>query len=138
MTTIATDGKTLAVDSQIESGFVHQGNYKKLFALKDGSIIGFCGQSRCWLPVVDWLNGGEKPEFKNVDFGAVILTSEGKIFYLDEEMLKDECRPPFAMGSGAYYAMGAMLAGKHPGDAVKIAAKLDSATGGKITVMSPK
>lgn len=138
MTTIATDGKTIAGDSQMQTDFVCQGGSKKLFTLKDGSIVGFCGQSQFWLPLVEWLNGGDRPELKDAEFGAIILTPEGRIFHLDDGFYKTECPPPYAMGSGGGFAMGAMLAGKTPEEAVKIAAKLDVYTGGKITVMRPK
>lgn len=52
----------------------------------------------------------------------------------------NECRPhevdlPFACGSGSDYAIGAMLAGKSPREAVELAAKKNSATGGKIMEM---
>lgn len=138
MTTIATDGKTMASDSQVQSTFVYQSEYHKLYHLHDGSVVGFCGEVRFWLPVLKWLNGGDKPDFKSDQFGALILRLNGSVGYICNDLFSEECTPPYAIGSGARYAMAAMLAGKTPVDAVKIASKLDSGTGGGVVCEKPK
>lgn len=137
MTTVVTDGKVIAVDSQVKGQFVMQGPYQKLWRLDDGSVIGFCGHCTAWRPVVEWLNGGEKPQFKKADFSAIILKPNGDLVYLDEEMHKEPIFAPYAVGTGSQFALGALLHGATPEEAVEIACKLDSDSGGKVISMAP-
>lgn len=134
MTTIATDGKVIAADSRGVSDFILQGNINKVFRLKDGSIAAFAGHSLCYSAAIEWLNGGEKPNFKDAEFYALILDSDG-VWYVDDNYHKERMPAPYAIGSGCKFAMAAMLAGASPKEAVRIASKLDENTGGRIRVM---
>lgn len=138
MTTVCTDGKVMAADGRLTGSFIIQRNHKKIFKLIDGSIIGFCGECRCWQAMVDWLNGGTKPEFKKGEFTGLILYPNGDIFTIDEELHKAKVSAPFAIGSGRDFAMGAMLFGAAPAEAVKVAIKLDTSSGGKVYQDTPK
>jgi ATP-dependent protease HslVU (ClpYQ) peptidase subunit len=44
--------------------------------------------------------------------------------------------PPFAIGSGMDFALGAMDAGKSPAEAVEIACRRDPHSGGEVTSLS--
>lgn len=75
----------------------------------------------------------ELPELDD-DFHLVRLDkANGKAAMCTKDLVWIEVDLPFAIGSGAGFAIGAMAAGKTPKEAVKIAMKFDAATGGKIT-----
>ena len=136
MTTIATDGKTIAAESRSIGSFIVQGDVKKLYRLKDGRVAGTCGASWATEVFIQWMNGeGEKPVIED-GFGALVLGEE--VTFYCSKLSPLIVKPPYAIGSGCEFAMGAMLAGKSPKEAVKIAIKLDEGSGGKITVMRPK
>jgi hypothetical protein len=135
MTTIISDGLAIAADSLTVSRFKFQGPNKKIFRLKDGSLIGMAGHSICWQPVMDWLNGGERPTFKKAEFAALILKKNGDLLYVDDELHTDKLIGPYAIGSGAPFAMGALLAGADLRKAVNVAIKLDENSGGPVYVV---
>jgi len=138
MTTICTDGVVVAADSQRTHSFIVQGNVEKLQSLKDGSVIGLAGDCECYKKAINYLNnGGDKPEFKDAEFSALILNRKGKVFYVDERLEVIEERSPFSVGSGAKFAMGALLVGAPLRQAVKAAIKLDAYSGGKVRTMTP-
>lgn len=145
MTTIATDGKTMAVDSQINAGgIIEPVSATKIFKILSPQlghvIVGFSGDTHLTHTILDTIKDGTLPTPGVVgdgEFEVTILTSDGKAFQMGSSYPNYvECGVPNASGSGKLIALGAMLAGASPKEAVEIAAKIDVYTGGKINVMS--
>ena len=139
MTTIVTDGKTMAGDTQLsdEGGPLSHG--RKVYKSR-GTCIGIAGTYADCIRFVNWWKRGMKGNFKDIgDVSALLLSPEGKIFYFDGEAQSYLVTDKFmAIGSGAAAAMGAMHMGATPKQAVKVASKVDQYTGGKITTRSIK
>lgn len=133
MTTIATDGKSMAGDGLVTSeGVVFGSKFIKVEKLPDGRIAGACGSAYFIGPFLSWLtNGGDFPELDD-SFEALVLSLDGTCRSYDHKGRSIEEELPVASGSGRQLAIGAMLAGAGPAKAVEIAAARDLGTGGKI------
>lgn len=80
-----------------------------------------------------------RPEELNWDteldesFEALVIDlNTGKCYMYENRLYPYEVHPPFAIGSGFKYAMGALLAGATATQAVEIAIRLDKNSGGPI------
>ena len=150
MTTIAYRDGILAADSWAtydEGAGARKHTCVKLFRkqIAEGRkkfevIIATAGESSPGLLFVDWYGTGEKPpimlEQHGGDFSCLILTPYG-LFEADMFCRPEQVLDPFyAVGSGAKCALAAMACGKSAIDAVRIAAKYDPYTGGRIVSMS--
>jgi len=134
MTTIATDGNTIAADGLVVAGtVVSKRNAVKLYRLDD-EIVGLSGKLDECVNYMAWYRG-ESENPPGGDIEVVHLREDGiytgnapgyNLFKVDA---------PYTIGSGEGIAMGAMVAGVSPADAVRIAAKYDIYTGGRIRVM---
>ena len=137
MTTIATDGKTMAGDGLVTSGCAIFGtNCVKVRKLADGRIVGMAGSAYDFDPFCEWLeNGGDHPGDMIDDFEALVLNSDGTCLSYNN---KGRCIPeelPTATGSGRDFALAAMDLGFSPEEAVKLACKRDTNSGGTIVVI---
>lgn len=108
---------------------------------KDGVKFFFCGATSDFETFIDaWF--GEVPD-KSVDASALVI-SEGKIYLSsisdENELWKEsiEDSPCYAIGSGSPFALTAMDMGADAATAVKMAAKRDKSTGGKIRTYKVK
>lgn len=137
MTTIATDGKTMAGDGQREfCQTIVDSEAVKVRKLSDGRLYGSCGETAFSELVAAWLEGAEKPDWKPDDgFCALVVTPSGEVYSLSERCHPIKIKAPAAIGSGMDFAIGAMEYGASPKDAVEIARKRDPGTGGTITVL---
>lgn len=144
MTTIATDGKTMAADSMINGGgYVENNNSKKLFKVEcpqfGNVIVGFAGCQHLLYSILDHVKTGTLPTREDVgddSFEVTLLTKDGRIFKMASSYLNYvECSAPNGSGTGDLIARGAMIAGASPKEAVEIASQVDVYTGGKINVM---
>lgn len=135
MTTIATDGKSMAGDGLIvNAGDMICGfNTVKVHRLDDGGIVGIAGDASLALAFVAWLNGGTEPTVEEVD--ALHITADGALLYYHNTGAPVPCEAPAAIGTGTKLAMGAMLAGSDPAKAVEIACQRDICSGGSIIVL---
>ena len=135
MTTIAFDGKTLAVDNQSTGSYIEYKN--KIITVGDTVVVG-TGLITDISSIIDWLN---KPKnYPTVTDTNVYVFSKknGKV------IIKQYSKGPvpsirglsiggfFACGSGGVFALGAMEAGASAKQAVKIAIRLDPDSGGKV------
>lgn len=139
MTTIATDGKSMAGDGQRElGGTIVYSNAEKVQQLADGRIIGTAGDTGFGLAIVDWLEGRADKPAKEPEqgFSALVLAPGGKVSVIDRYGVELPVLAPAAVGSGMDFAIGAMEAGISPEASVRIAARRDPNTGGKITVIT--
>ena len=135
MTTIATDGKSMAGDGQacVES-MVTTFDRVKVHRLPDGALLGCAGDSGEIIAFRKWLvEGGKHPRLK--ELSALLLRTDGVLLYYCEFEEPSVMSIPAAIGSGRAIAIGAMEAGASPERAVEIAAKRDTGTGGMITAL---
>lgn len=138
MTTIATDGTTMACDGRGCVGdIIVSDKGAKIYRLGDGSLLGLSGAAFAGDQFADWLdNGARKDEFpKDIgEYRVLHLLVDGMVRYYSEHSAR-AWRPaelPIAIGSGGELATGAMLAGASPAEAVEIASLRDPFTGGEI------
>lgn len=133
MTTIATDGKSMAGDGlAVRNSLITAFGSPKVVRLNDGRIVGAAGEKPCCHKFRAWLQDGDpKPKFR--DFSALVLHPDGRLFYhTDSDVEGTLAEAPNAIGTGSEIAIGAMLAGKSPEEAVAIASQRDVYTGGEI------
>lgn len=135
MTCIATDGKTMAADGYCTgNGIIHGRSVRKVHRLKDGRICGIAGSSYAHVAFIPWLeSGGESPDVPE-DFEALVLHPDGRCQSFNHKCLGIDQETPAVSGSGGALALGAMLAGATPAQAVAIACERDTGCGGTITV----
>lgn len=134
MTTIAWDGKILAVDKQASCGnlICRTTKVKKLF---NGHVVAWSGILERGLILCKWYNDGcdvsRWPEFqKDENWVILVIASIEKIITYNAEPIAQEVEDPFsAWGSGCEFALGAMAAGKNAIEAVEIASRFDNNSG---------
>lgn len=138
MTTIAWDGKTLAVDSMVTSGAtVTSTNEKKLF-LDVGRFkaIAMSGSIVQLLPLVEWIRSGENGDAPKMDDNDSVMcvTGDGELltFWHGYSKTGLGCHGICAGGNGWEIAMGAMDAGATAVEAVEIACERNIYTGGEV------
>lgn len=153
MTTIATDGMTIAADSRlvVDDDIVTDTHTKLRVIKASRRIYGFAGVTALFGPFVDWFEAGHDIEKlpKNFDREWTLivvqpaLEAEGRTATKAEIIVASRAMPwpapiaaPWAWGSGGYYAIGAMAHGATPAEAVRAAAKVNLATGGPVHVLS--
>lgn len=151
MTTIAFRDGVIAADSRLtystEGGGARKHLCTKLYRKTVGEgrkahdvIIATAGESSPGLVFMDWYGSGKPiPDMLRDlggDFTCLILTPKG-LFEADVYCRPDQIFEPFyAVGSGSKEALAAMHCGKSAADAVRIAARIDPYTGGRIVSMS--
>ena len=143
MSTVATDGQSMASDSRItdDGGAMDQLNFPKIRKLKD-CIAGFAGDVESGILFFNWLERGEqddpaqKPPLDDDVFIGLVLRANG-VFWYGSKLIPGgvACGTPAAIGSGGDFAMGAMLAGKTPAESVRLACRVDSNSGGKVRTL---
>jgi ATP-dependent protease HslVU (ClpYQ) peptidase subunit len=136
MTTIATDGRSMAGDGQREQNdTIVDTHAVKVCRLRDGLIVGTCGDVAAGLMLIEWLSeGGAEPDFDG-KVNALLLHPDGSVDMLDRNCKPIRVSVPVAIGSGMDFAIGAMEFGASPEQAVEIASRRDPNTGGSITVL---
>jgi len=136
MTTIAWDGKTLAVDSMASAnGTVISYRVKKLYlSVGRFSAVAISGSVPAMHEVIAWVRSGEKESPPEIEGNLIGITENGDAFALwpNTSKLFLKIEEPWTGGSGWELAMGAMDAGATAIKAVKIASKRDTNTGGRI------
>lgn len=144
MTTIAWDGETVAADKQSSQGDIKWFKEKKLFRFGD-VVATYAGREDYGNRFLAWVQDGMDPEgFPDFPAKDDAFDLVGLVF--KEDRVLEFCdngtaapRPkPFAWGSGAKLALGALLAGKSPKDAVRIASQHDLYSGGGVQSMAVK
>lgn len=135
MTTIACDGKSMAGDTLVTGGGERVGSYQKVRRAKDGRIFGCAGAQTDSIRFARWIDGElDDPKLED-KFEALILCLDGAIHWIGKELEPLEYFAPMTVGCGGPLALGAMLAGKTPEEAVAVACERDLHSGGKITVL---
>ena len=138
MTTIAWDGKILAVDSQcVASDIIINNNEQKLFLdvgpYKAVAISGSLQEMILFIRWLDRRDNTDQPELR--EGGVAVCVCENGALYTYFSQHKGNPQPHhgiFTAGTGCEIALGAMEAGANAIKAVEIACKRDIYTGGKV------
>lgn len=132
MTTIACDLKSMAGDGRATSGgTITDERARKVDKLRDGRIVGFAGTAAFGMLFRQWLvDGGPFPKIKA--FSALVLEPSGKLWFYDGIEIPLPCLEPQAIGTGSVHALTAMDCGLSPADAVRMAIRRDTASGGRV------
>lgn len=148
MTTIATDGKTVAFDTLITAGGQIVGHIDKAVEIAPGIIVAGGGSHEAVQTFIEWMRMTwksdtrvPKPKLANREGfrGILVDTNAGACWGYEEKLFPFRTQLPYTLGEGGDVAIGAMLAGKTPLEAVKIASTLYPATGGEIKFLpAPK
>lgn len=136
MTTIAYDGRYIAVDSRIttNSTFIVSDNREKFYENSDW-VIFWCGcASEVDLYIDSFLNNKSVDKDSNVGLYAYekITKKVFEVSYVEGKIWKGLLSDNRSTGYGADFATTAMDCGKSAFEAVKLAAKRDVHTGGLI------
>lgn len=120
---------------------------EKMVMAPDGSVAGVAGEATAAALVREWFEKGEDyetiPAVKPGDepgtpFEALILRPDGRVEFMDWNFSLVRHDLPAAIGSGREIAIGLMLAGASPKDAVELTAGRVASVGGTIRTLKPK
>lgn len=162
MTTIAWDTNILAADSRCMLGdTVLQYGIEKIFYPDPGKYWSVFGHKVLAyalsgnLDSVPWINETLEEDLThhsyvsgtdNLVFHIIMVTESGHAYSWYMERIQSDgiddsglvpIHGPFAVGSGAQFALAVMAVGFSAHKAVEIASKLDTGTGGDVEVFSP-
>lgn len=135
----------MAGDTCVTNNGTRVGNEPKVFNI-NGYLVGAAGDAGMAEEFLDFMRstlkkGCSLPKCEDFSKGkepgslleAFVVAPRGKIFKYENNCLPRQRRAPFvALGSGRDLAMGAMAAGASAKQAINIAIKYDTATGGKV------
>lgn len=143
MTCIATDGKTMAGDGLSASGsMVISRSMVKVFHLEDGRVIGVTGNRSDYQPLIDFLNdpASDAPSFLVTEDPPIglVIDPDGNAWRVEGASQPYRVDLPATLGSGEEVALGAMLRGATPREAVAVASSCITTVGGLITELSPR
>lgn len=138
MTAIATDGKTIAADSMMTFGRERCINPIEKIAVEGQMIFATAG-----VPIkdalIDWFTSGSRPHCaprSTEELWYMLVIDPKQMLFLSSQVpYPVPVEAPFAFGAGGEYAMGAMLNGASPKEAVEIAIKASTACGGPVQVI---
>jgi len=135
MTTIAWRDGIMAADRLAVTGGM-RADAKKLHRLPDGRVVGCAGSYRLAIKFVSALRRAAVVGLGR-DFHGLVMLPNGKLLeYEDCETAMPVTDRFYAIGTGAHAAMAAMYCGKSAAEAVKIAGRVDNATGcGRVDVV---
>lgn len=137
MTTIVANRSRMAADSKVTAGESHHYRAGKLCRVGE-SIVGCAGHNRAVFAFLRWLErgGGRKPKrYRGDEFEALVLTP-ATLALVDRDYNFEDIKDPFyAIGSGAFAALGALHCGVTLERAVEVACLVDSSSGLPVDVM---
>lgn len=158
MTTIAFDGRYLAADGRMtRGGVICSAEVKKtrvIQAIIRGEeaevIVSGAGSWNNIYAVIEWMKENDvfdtsadlqRPVFPDygdqpgyADHDVFFITQDGELYCLDAFCRPSPYPAPFAEGSGFPFAMTGLSLGQSAVEAIRTAMKLDTGTGGQITV----
>lgn len=142
MTTIAWDGISVAADTQGRIGdYTAPKPTRKLY--RDGDIVyAFSGCTPLFKPMREWHKNGADPKTApscedkdSLSNSALIVFEKGTCkLYRPTLPYPEDIDAPDAWGSGADFAIGAMVDGASARRAVEVASICNPDTGGEINV----
>lgn len=137
MSVIAWDGESVVADRRMSNGYLKIKTTKLFCEEVDSTtvIVGIVGDYSAGLDMLAWLrrgrNAGDFPAAQTTDRNSsLVLFSRREAFeYQRSPRPTVILRPPFAWGSGAELALGAMCAGADARAAARIACRFNSGCG---------
>jgi hypothetical protein len=140
MTIICTDGDTVASDSLVTFGNERGVKDGVKMVVDDGRIYAASGLY-CLPALVRWHKADADvrnlPVIEGDDAWALlVIEPSGMTYYSKALPYPTPVAPPFALGTGCDFALGAMYAGGSPREAAEIACRLDIKCGGAIQVVN--
>ena len=146
MTTIAWDGRSIAADRMYCVGNTPfpgpVPKIRKLVFRGKPAVMGTSGSVEYGTKMMDWLCDGAPPNSPpelspdNDESCSVLLATLDTVFLFSNSLTGVPIgKRVWACGSGADYALGAMLAGASAKRAVEIASELDFSTGCGLDVL---
>jgi len=146
MTTVAWDGRTLAVDRRIVAGEHYRSGTKFRVATVAGAnvVMAYTGFVECGQLMMDWFESGAKKEDfpacqQDKDDWARLIVAQAVqhsygwtpvVYYYDSYPSRQDIEDSHAAwGSGSECALAAMYCGKDATEAVEIAARFVATTG---------
>jgi hypothetical protein len=141
MTTVATNGRTIAWDGRIVTqwGLVLANDERKV-RIEDGRVYGIAGGYAVFDALIRWYAEGRDPiklppSPESEPWVLLIRELDGRWLWLSQPMPYPHPAPlPYAIGAGGDMAIGAMEAGASPRDAVAIVCRRTVVSGGTIMV----
>lgn len=143
MTTIVTDGKRIAADSQTSYGDERTPDSYNKVVIDGSRLFAYSGPVNLFKPLIDWYIGGcllaDIPKIPDDHHHHLFVFDhdiEEPAWYANVQRCPypDSLSFPAAIGSGRKYALGAIEAGASLEEAVRVASKWDVYTGGEIKV----
>jgi ATP-dependent protease HslVU (ClpYQ) peptidase subunit len=136
MTTVAYRDGILVADSQLTIGSMRvPGTVSKIGKTKAGILYGGAGSLADLGNFFDWVQDPDD-EAPDGEYHGLIILPTGKVIEVEGGAILPTIQQPFrAIGSGAPYAIAAMLAGATAQEAVRIGIKLDIHSSGPIRTM---
>ncbi len=149
MTTVAFDGCTMAADRMVNIGDTPvrapRSKIRRGVFQGDEALFGMSGAVAFSELLVEWLERGapadRPPDLDSADDGAcsvIVATRRGVTLFCNTHLGVPIGPTPWAVGSGANYALGAMAAGVKARRAVEIACTLDVNSGLGVDVLTLK
>lgn len=138
MTTLAYANRCLAADSLVTCGGKFEGYVTKIFRV-NGLLVGASGSAPVCIRFCEWVRAGLKGEcpFEGKDEGnGLVVMPDGLIVvwgHLGPWLVRG--RSMYALGSGQEFALGALELGATAAQAVAVAMKHDTGTGGEIVTL---
>lgn len=136
MTTIAYRNGVLAGDT-MESfdRTIMPYAVRKVFRLPDGTLLGATGTAEaCEVVRRALAKGSPLPKLEDVEAVRVFKANHIEVF--EGHLWRRVHAPFYALGSGCDVALAAMYAGATAREAVAIAVKMDTATGGRVQTVA--
>ena len=139
MTTVATDGKSMAADGRMTSGSdqIMSEKVKKVVRIRD-MLVGGAGCAYSLRAFQEYFMGksdAEKPKLHE-DFHGIVLFEDGRVHSFNSEWQLIDEEVPMAIGTGGMLALAAMDCGKTPLEAVQLACTRDVFSGGTCMSLS--
>lgn len=135
MTSIAYKDGMMAGDSRVTfDNTVLPDTGRKVHRLRNGCLFGAAGSAEEIEKLKRTVMRNEDPP-KSKDVSALKVDPDGTIWCYEGEIWSKVRTPFAALGSGTIAALAAMYAGADAKEAVKIAIKLDTHSGGRVNVV---
>jgi|HigsolmetaAR201D_1030396.scaffolds.fasta_scaffold40716_2 ATP-dependent protease HslVU (ClpYQ), peptidase subunit len=137
MTVIAVDDKTVAADGLMCYGNERAARPANKLLKREGRIFGVAGTGIEEVLITWYLDGADPEKAPKVTgdhwWNLLVIETDGRmLFFTSDAPYGQPAKAPFAIGSGADYALGAMKAGASAKRAVEIACELNVYCGGEI------
>lgn len=146
MTTIATDGITIAADGRATAGGNIVSDRTKKIIVEDGVIYALTGVEALFRALIDWIKKGADPaavpkgyDATSLSWALTVISAVGPMGakrYTSTMPYPDSVDYPFSDGTGHEMAVVLMDAGKSPFEAVRLTCKRDINSGGEIQVVN--